>query len=107
MKHKIKSKNLPSGGSVEGTGVVVGVVCLGVVVVVDFTVVVNVGSASFGNILHSFSPSRKIISSIAINPNSFPPLFAINSIYDKITLFNFAIVQFSKKNSTYSVFICI
>ena len=107
MKHKIKSKNLPSGGSVEGTGVVVGVVCLGVVVVVDFTVVVNVGSASFGNILHSFSPSRKIISSIAMNPNSLSPLFATNSIYNKkVLVFSFEILNivFLK---IYSVFICV
>ena len=82
-------KSVPSGGSVEGTGVVVGVVFLGVVVVVDFIVVVNVGSASFGIILHSFSPSRKIISSIAMNPNSLPPLFAINSICNKIALLYF------------------
>ena len=88
MKHKIKSKNLPSGGSVEGTGVVVGVVFLGVVVVVDFTVVVNVGSASFGFISHTFSPSRKIISSIAMNPNSLLPLFATNSIYNKMVFSN-------------------
>ena len=54
---------LPSGGSVEGTGVVVGVVFLGVVVVV-----VNVGSASLGNMSHWFSSLTKTTSSTAINP---------------------------------------
>ena len=82
---KIYVNSLPSGGSVEGTGVVVGVVCFGVVVVVAFVVVVVLGSASFGSILHSFTPSRKIISSIAMNPNWLSPLFATNSIYNKIT----------------------
>ena len=43
---------LPSGGSVEGTGVVDGVVVV--------VVVVNVGSASFGNMSHWFSPSKKM-----------------------------------------------
>ena len=99
-------KSVPSGGSVEGTGVVVGVVFLGVVVVVDFTVVVNVGSASFGIKLHSFSPSRKIISSIAMNPNSLSPLFATNSIYNKkVFVISFKINMVFLK--TYSVFICI
>ena len=85
---KIYLKSIPSGGSVEGTGVVVGVVFLGVVVVVAFVVVVILGSASFGIISHLFSPSRKIISSIAMNPNSLLPLFATNSIYNKMAFSN-------------------
>ena len=48
----------------EGTGVVVGVVFLGVVEVVVFFVVVAVGSASFGAKSH-FGISMKLTSSIA------------------------------------------
>ena len=69
--------HLPSGGSVEGTGVVVGVVCLGVVEVVVFfvvIVVVAVGSASFGIKSH-FGISMKLTSSTATYPCSFTPLF--------------------------------
>ena len=63
---------VPSGGSVEGTGVVDGVVVV--------VVVVNVGSASFGNMSHWFSPSKKMTSSMAMNEYHSPPLLASNSI---------------------------
>ena len=63
---------VPSGGSVEGTGVVDGVVVV--------VVVVNVGSASFGNMSHWFSPSKKMTWSMAINEFKSPPLLASNSI---------------------------
>ena len=77
---KIYKIDLPSGGSVEGTGVVVGVVFLGVVVVVFFVVVVIVGSASFGFKSH-FGISMKLMSSTATYPCSFTPLFDWNSIW--------------------------
>ena len=77
---KIYKNALPSGGSVEGTGVVVGVVFLGVVEVVVFFVVVAVGSASFGFKSH-FGISMKLISSTATYPCSFTPLFDWNSIW--------------------------
>ena len=43
-------------------------------------VVVNVGSASFGNMSHWFSPSKKMTSSMAIKELDSPPLLASNSI---------------------------